>query len=80
MRFKTDESKTIYCASLGPVFERRPFSFSGLCLEGSLGYLMETDVGFYFLPNLKTGGIIRNKEKSGWIIGIDLTIGWFIKS
>lgn len=80
MRFYEDKSATIYSISGGLTKSRQNrTSLIGLCFEGSLGYLIPTDVGFYFLPSFKAGFIFRKQENLYGIIGIDLSIGWFIK-
>lgn len=81
MKFYNYKSATIYSASIGGTFSRKvnPYSLDGFYFEGSLGYIMGKGVGFYFLPSLKMGGIYMSQKKSYWIIGIDLSIGWYIK-
>ncbi len=73
-------SFTIYSITAGMTFSKKPmYSLDGFCFELSLGYLIETNSGFYFLPNIKTGGIFREQENSRLIIGVDLSLGWYIK-
>jgi hypothetical protein len=78
-RFRKNRSQTLYSVSFGIPFQREKYFSDGYCIEGSVGSLMQTGVGFYFLPSLKIGSLIRNKENSIWIIGFDLKVGWLIK-
>lgn len=79
MKLYEVNSPVIHSIILGAVFQRKDFSLDGFGLEGSLGYIVQTDIGFYFLPGFKIGGVVLESERSGWITGIDLQIGWIIK-
>ncbi len=81
MRLYDNSTSTIYSISTGMAMPRKakPNKLNGFCVEGSLGYLFDSDIGFYFLPSFKIGGVFRKQNNPYGIIGIDLSIGWLIK-
>ncbi len=80
VRYYENNSSTVYSFSFGGTISKKSdaYSLNGVSVEGSLGFLLKTEIGFYFLPSFKIGGIFRVKESSYGIKGVDLTIGWFI--
>ncbi len=81
MRFYKNNLSTVYSISIGGTFSNKygSYSLNGISIEGSLGFLFETNVGFYFLPSLKVGDILQKHKNSYGMAGIDLIIGWYIK-
>jgi hypothetical protein len=79
MKFYEHKSTTVYSILIGATIQKNPSSLNGWFYEGTVGYLLETNIGFYFLPSIKLGQIFRKEESAQLIAGIDLSLGWYIK-